>query len=539
MIVALAATILPVSADGTLDFSIGDEATQRPTISRVELIRGTPGSSKSAKITPRRTVDAGLGFVLDREIALELADGNYQFRLIRGPEYRIITGNFSLEKTSEDAHHVDLPRMVSMIDKGWVSGDMAVEQGGTTLAIRMAGEDLHVAAVAQPNPIGGDALPSLTPGRSPDDPIDHSPLWIRPNLVFDRGLAIYGTANTNIVIDPKRPAIANAAAAKRDQQVFAAIENPFADELPIWLASQRIDGFFLLGDWLRLDRKVTSVPEGRPFPWRKTGGMDVGRWAETIYWNSLDAGFRMVPLGGGGDDSGKTPLGYNRTYATSGLPRIDEVHSSINEATQSTATETKASETKATESLETWWQNVWWGQTMVTNGPMLRCMVNDHPPGHVFKAAAGQTVSLDFQLDLATRDPVDYLEVIHNGRIHFTAKLDEFARSGGVIPTLETGQSGWVLARVVTLFPDHFRAASTAPWYVEVGGQTRITSQSCRFFQTWLNDFESERRSLSSRELAALAPMVKAARSFWDQRLKQGLEFEQGLEIKIADEEDK
>jgi hypothetical protein len=522
MIVALAATISTVSADGTLDFSIGDEATQRPTISRVELSRGTPGSSKSAKITPRRTVDAGLGFVLDREIALELADGTYQFRLIRGPEYRIITGNFSLEKTSEDAHHVDLPRIVS------------VKQGGATLAIRMAGEDLHVAAVAQPNPIGGNTLPSLTPGRSPDDPIDYSPLWIRPNLVFDRGLAIYGTANTNIVIDPKRPAIANVTAAKRDQQVRAAVENPFADELPIWLASQRIDGFFLLGDWLRLDRKVMSVPEGRSFPWRKTGGMDVGRWAEMIYWNSLDAGFRLVPLGGGGDDSGKTPLGYNRTYATLGLPTVDEVRSSPTEATES-----KAPESMAPESLDMWWQNVWSGKTMVTNGPMLRCLVNDQPPGHVFKAGAGQFVTLDFKLDLATRDPVDYLEVIHNGRIHFTAKLDEFARSGGVIPTLETGQSGWVLARVVTLFPDHFRAASTAPWYVEVGGQTRITSQSCRFFQTWLNEFESERRSLLSRELDALAPMFKAAGSFWDQRLKQGLAFEQGLEIKIADEEDK
>jgi hypothetical protein len=468
-------------------------------------------------------VDAGLGFVLDREIALELADGTYQFRLIRGPEYRIITGNFALEKTSEDSHHVDLPRMVSMIDKGWVSGDMAVKQGGNTLAIRMASEDLHVAVVAQPNPVSGDA-PPLTPGRSPDDPIDHAPLWIRTNVVFDRGLVIYGSASKDIEVDPQRPAIANVAVAKRDKQVFAAIENPFADELPIWMASQRIDGFFLLGDWLRLDRKVMSVPEGRPFPWRKTGGIDVGRWAETIYWNSLDAGFRMVPLGGGGDDSGKTPLGYNRTYTTAPPPNAGEID---------------PAPPKAPDSMEAWWQNVWAGNTMVTNGPMLRCLVNGHAPGHVFKAGAGQSVTLDFQLDLATRDPVDYLEVIHNGRIHFTAKLDEFARQGGVIPTLETKQSGWVLARVVTLFPDHFRAASTAPWYIEVGSRPRITSESCRFFQTWLNDFEAERRSLPAQELATLAPMVKAARSFWQQRLKQGFEFEQALEINASDEEDK
>ena len=64
-----------------------------------------------------------------------LPDAAYQFRMIRGPEYRIISGTFSLERTSLDQHAVQLPRMVDMLEKGWTSGDCCVVASPNSLPV--------------------------------------------------------------------------------------------------------------------------------------------------------------------------------------------------------------------------------------------------------------------------------------------------------------------------------------------------------------------------------------------------------------------
>ena len=119
----------------------------------------------------RRTVRAGIGVVLDQELELEMPEATYQFQLTRGPEYRVISGNFSLEPSSLDSHHVELPRMANMLAEGWVSGDCATPALDASLPLRMASEDCHVAAS-----IGHvDAKPIA--GRGDDEPILFSPSW--------------------------------------------------------------------------------------------------------------------------------------------------------------------------------------------------------------------------------------------------------------------------------------------------------------------------------------------------------------------------
>ena len=97
------------------------------------------------------------------------------------------------------------------------------------------------------------------------------------------------------------------------------------------------------------------------------------------------------------------------------------------------------------------------------------------------------------------RDPVDYLEVIHNGDVHYSARLDEFAKAGGVIPAIEAVESGWVTLRVVTLHENHFRAAMSSPWYIEFDNQPRITSESIEFFQKWQTEHESRLKKIERR----------------------------------------
>jgi hypothetical protein len=278
-----------------------------------------------------------------------------------------------------------------------------------------------------------------------------------------------------------------------------AIENPFAWPLPVYLASDQVDGYFVLGDWLRLDRSQLQMKDGRPFSDRKDRlATTLGREAEQIYWHLLDAGFRIVPLAGSGDEADLHPVGYNRLYVAGDSESIGE--------------------SQPVENATQWWAGAWAGRSFATNGPLLIASLDGHPPGHVFASTSTNPLELTPELSLTVRDPVDYLEVIHNGEVHYSAKLDEYAKAKGKIPPIIVTESGWAVIRVVTLHENHFRAATTAPWYLELDGQRRVSKRSVDVFQEWLADYEEHLRSTSRKDLAAYAPFIRAARAFWQSR---------------------
>ena len=83
---------------------------------------------------------------------------------------------------------------------------------------------------------------------------------------------------------------------------------------------------------------------------------------------------------------------------------------------------------------EKWWENLRAGQVVVTNGPLIRePRFNGELPGHVFQAAAGETVRLQTTLNLSIREPVDYLEIVKDGEVMHDVRLDGLGQSGGPI----------------------------------------------------------------------------------------------------------
>ena len=496
--VVMAGAGTALAAGGSLTLSVTDEQTGSPTLTRMELYRGQLGGDL---VRPRRTVPAGVGVVLDRSLELTLPDGRYAFRLLRGPEYRVFSGNFALERSSLDKHSVALPRMVHMLEKGWTSGDCFVPPSRHSLPLRMAAEDLHLATVperVEANPVAG---------RDPGDPMPNDPAWIVDGASAQGGLVFYRAVGQDPMPGepPEALPVERLAAVSRGElDARVGVENPFAWALPVWLASRELDGVFVLGDWLRLDRKVMKVPEGRG-P-EKPGFADeqsVGRWAEQIYWHLLEAGFRLPPLAGSGTQGAEIPVGYNRLYVGTPLQEYER---------------DAELEARPVSTPEAWWNAAWQGHSIATNGPLLRPTLGGKLPGHVFTARTGETLKLAVELTLSVRDPVDYLEVIHNNRVHYSARLDEFARSGGTIPPLRITESGWVLVRIVTLYEDHFRAAISAPWYIEVDQRRRISADSVAFFRRWLADYEQRLMRLPKEQLRRHVPYVRAAREFWAER---------------------
>jgi hypothetical protein len=201
-------------------------------------------------------------------------------------------------------------------------------------------------------------------------------------------------------------------------------------------------------------------------------------------------------------ESGNTPVGYNRLYVAdaSGEHTGDAI---------------------AVTDREQWWRAAWDGKSVATNGPMLRPTLEGKIPGHVFRATSGDVLELYPELSLSVRDPVDYLDVIHNGQVHYSARLDEFAKAGGAIPPLHVKESGWVMIRVVTLHEDHFRAALSAPWYIDFDDKRRVTPEGVKFFQDWLADYEERLMRLPKAELRRHAPYIRRARAFWKEKGSQ------------------
>src|SRR6056297_2612009 len=130
---------LPATAGGG-SFTLGaaDETTGALVPARLQVLRGD-----GREQLVRRAGPSGVGVVLNQEQELSLPEGAYQFRLTRGPEYRLLTGEFSMERSSLDRTDVALPRMVEMRREDWWSGDVAAVAPARYAGLLMASEDLH------------------------------------------------------------------------------------------------------------------------------------------------------------------------------------------------------------------------------------------------------------------------------------------------------------------------------------------------------------------------------------------------------------
>ena len=106
----------------------------------------------------------------------------------------------------------------------------------------------------------------------------------------------------------------------------------------------------------------------------------------------------------------------------------------------------------------------------------LRVQADGQWPGHVFSAGNGNRVSLRLSVRLTSNDPVRAIEVVKNGEVVRTipvtwnAETGEAVVSGADTGTVDFDASGWFLLRTIVDNPVTFRFASTAPFYVEIGG---------------------------------------------------------------------
>jgi hypothetical protein len=268
---------------------------------------------------------------------------------------------------------------------------------------------------------------------------------------------------------------------------------PYAWNLPVWLASRKLDAIQLIHRHSLREGVVDNEDDGRPrdeslFP----GHTGNGRWSAAVYHHVLNCGFRIPPVAGSGSGANDSPVGTNRVYVHCG----DEF------------------------TPESWWQDVAKGRVFVTNGPLLRPIVEGHPPGYVFHLDSSESMSLEIGLNLATRVPVEYLEIIKDGEVYADVRLAEWKQKKGRLPPVEFDDSGWFLVRAVTSNPKTYQFASSGPYYVEKNGRPRVSKRSVQFFLDWIDTAETHIRKLPNvgdTKREALLAEQASAREFFDE----------------------
>jgi hypothetical protein len=274
-----------------------------------------------------------------------------------------------------------------------------------------------------------------------------------------------------------------------------AARTPYAWNVPVWLAGGQLDAVNLLNHHALRDDVLDNEKDGRPrdrslFPGR-TGN---GRWAEAVYYHALDCGLRIPPAAGSGSGENDNPVGTNRMYVYCG----DEF------------------------SEEAWWEGLEAGRVFVTNGPLLRPAVEGHPPGYVFHLAEGAHLTLEIALDLATRVPVEYLQIVKNGTVENEVRLADWTKQNGRLPPLRFDASGWFLVRAVTTNQRTYQFASSGPYYVEKAGRARVSRRSVQFFLDWIVAAEARVRAMKDvddRSRQALLAEQESARRYFEELL--------------------
>ena len=493
ILLATAAARAIAAGGGQLELTVVDRETGKPIACRMHL-KGPNGRPRKID----KTLFWHDHFIVPGRVTLKLPPGKYTFVLERGPEYLVRDGYFTIENFADDTKQVDLGRFVDMAKHGWWSGDLYVRRSPRDIELLMSAEDLHLAEVEtwwnDKSDWGSQPLPK------------------QPLVTFNQNCCYHLMAGgcsragselllLNLPAPPKRwhgsntqPLDVQTLREARDApDTWLDLSRPFSWELPLLVASGQVDSIELAHSHVCRDTVVGNEADGKPRDRQLYAGYGGNAlWTQQIYYNLLECGLRIPPTAGSGSGTAANPVGYNRVYV-----HLD-----------------------GSFSYEKWWQQLRAGAVVVTNGPLMMPSVAGELPGHVFQAEAGQWCELEIGLTLSTRDPITYLEIVKNGQVAESVRFDQYVKTG-TLPKLKFDRSGWFLVRAVTDVSGTYRFAMTAPYYVEIGYQRRISKQAVQFFLDWVYERARQLKQLGSPQAAAVLEEYRTARDFWQSLLSK------------------
>jgi TolB protein len=232
---------------------------------------------------------------------------------------------------------------------------------------------------------------------------------------------------------------------------FDEVPDPFAkpaqritDELPVDVALEKLDYMEIVGF---SDHKSTAA----------------------VWYKLLNLGFKL-PAGAGTDATTnyaapiRGQIGFDRVYVwTPGWPA----------------------------KIELWMDELKKGRTFATNGPLIEFKLGGEMVGSELKFDAPQA-AVPFTAKLRSIVPVDHLEVVCNGKVAQTLRLEGARDTADMNGTIPLKESGWCLLRAWSEkaeYPvmDNYAYATTSPVYVTIGGKRAYSKEDTEYFKAWID----------------------------------------------------
>jgi hypothetical protein len=430
-------------------------------------------------------------FVCAGSATLELPAGKYAIEIERGPEFAAHSETFTLDAGGTKKLAVELKRLADLPAEGWWPGDLHVHRPLGEIELLMRAEDLHVAPVItwwnKRNPWAKDKPPEKLLVQFDRDRFYHVMAGEDEReggalLYFHLPRPLDITAATREYPSPLK----FAAEARKHKGVWIDAEKPFWWDVPVWVAAGQVDSIGIANNHMCRASMYESEAWGKPrVTDRLPAPLGNGHWSQEIYYHLLNCGLRIPPSAGSASGVLPNPVGYNRVYVHVGKELT----------------------------WEKWWEGLKAGRSFVTNGPLLRVKANGELPGHVFTAEAGKTVTIELKAELTSRDRIKHLEIVRDGDVVRRVSPEEFAKAG--LGSVAFRTSGWFLVRAIADNPKTFRFASTAPYYVEIGGKKRVSASSARFFRNWVRERGALVKLDDPEQLSEVLAHHAAAEKFW------------------------
>jgi Tol biopolymer transport system component len=232
---------------------------------------------------------------------------------------------------------------------------------------------------------------------------------------------------------------------------FEEVPDPFAtpaervtDELPVDVALGKLDYMEIVGF---SDHKSTAA----------------------VWYKLLNLGYKL-PAGGGTDATAnyaapiRGQVGFDRVYVW--VP-------------------------SGPASRDVWRDELRQGRTFATNGPLIEFRLGGEMVGSELKFDAPQP-AVPFTAKMRSIVPVDHLEVVCNGKVAQTLRIEGTRESADLSGTIPLQESGWCVLRAWSEkaeYPvmDNYAYATTSPVYITIGGKRAYSKEDADYFKAWID----------------------------------------------------
>lgn len=166
----------------------------------------------------------------------------------------------------------------------------------------------------------------------------------------------------------------------------------------------------------------------------------------------------------------------------------------------------------------------------MTNGPLLRFTANQQPIGADLKFQGQGPFTITLQVDCFSQRPLDYIQIVHNGKVVHEIKPTADQKAIAFTHTLNVNQSGWIALRSGQNKPNPIEwwnrtmAAHTSPTYITVNDQIPANNASANYLLARIDstlkwaDTDAIWTTAQTKQTAMQS--FRQARKFYEQALK-------------------